>query len=116
MSEEALLNTLNKIAEKRGAQVMLETITIKGKPFTEYVLSKKRPLGLGKKILARAYMEYGFCSEEGSYSEITISKVPELSDNEFSNLERDAGIRVNLEDYKTAKKHNFNRRLGGPTS
>jgi len=113
--ESMLENALKEIAEKNNAQVFLETVRIEGKPFTEYVIGKKRFWGLGKTVLARAYIEHGFDFEdEGEYTEITVAKEPEIADDEFSRLKQITGVPVNLEDYETAKKFNFNRRLGGP--
>ena len=112
--ESMLENALNEIAEKNNAQVFLETVRIEGKLFTEYVIGKKRFSGLGRTVLARAYIEHGFDNETGEYTEITVAKVPEIADGDFSHLKQMVSVPVNLEDYATAKKFNFNRRLGGP--
>jgi hypothetical protein len=113
MAAAALMDALNVVAQKRKAEVLPEKIKIEGKPFTEYVIQQKRLWGLSKKTLARAYFENGFDNEIGEYENITIAKLPEIPDEEFAALKQTINIPVDLIDYETAKKNNFNRRLGG---
>jgi hypothetical protein len=114
MAVAALMDAMNVVAQKRHAKVLPEKIKIEGKPFTEYVIQQKRLWGLSKKTLARAYFENGFDNETGEYENIIIAKLPEIPDEEFAALKRTINIPVDIIDYETAKKHNFNRRLGGP--